>query len=78
MALPTGPLDEPQYRMWYSSQENCDVVFSRQDLSGVEGNWLAYLDPWKTFVVPLSNLAPSHTILYCSRLWQECYLVRGL
>jgi hypothetical protein len=50
MALPTGPLDEPQYRMWYSSQENCNVVLSRQDLSGVEGNWLASLDPWKTFV----------------------------
>jgi chromosome segregation ATPase len=49
MALATGPLDEPQYRMWYSSQENCHVVFSRQDLSGVEGNWLASLGPRKTF-----------------------------
>jgi hypothetical protein len=27
MALPTGPLDEPQHRMWYSSEENGDLVF---------------------------------------------------
>ena len=26
MALPTGPLDEPQHRMWYSSQENRNLV----------------------------------------------------
>ena len=26
MALPTGPLDEPQHRMWYSSQETRKLV----------------------------------------------------
>ena len=50
MALPTGPLDEPQHRMWYSSQENSNLVFSRQHLSGVEVNRIASLDPRKTFV----------------------------
>jgi ABC-type branched-subunit amino acid transport system ATPase component len=80
MALPTGPLDEPQHRMWYSSQENGNLVFSRQHLSGVEVNRIASLDPRKTFVIvlrPLSNLTPSDNILYCSWLGQKRYLVRG-
>jgi hypothetical protein len=50
MALPTGPLDEPQHRMWYSSQENCNLVFSRQHLSGVEINRITSLDPRKACV----------------------------
>ena len=49
MAFLAGPIDEPQYRMWYSSQENSNLVFSRQHLSGVEVNGFASLDPRKTF-----------------------------
>ena len=29
MALLARPVDKPQYRMWYSSQENSDLVFSK-------------------------------------------------
>src|SRR6266852_8602358 len=50
MAFPTGPLNEPQHRLWYSSQESGNVVLPRRDLPGVEVNRLVALGPWKTFV----------------------------
>ena len=49
MALSTGSLNEPQHRMWHSSQKNSDVVFGRQPLSGVEVYGAASLGPRKTF-----------------------------
>ena len=52
MALPSGPLDELQHRMRHSSQENGNVVLSRQHLSRVEVNRIASLDSRKTFVTP--------------------------
>ena len=51
MAFPTGSLYEPQYRMWYSSQERSNLVLSRQHLSGLEINRIASLGPRKTFAM---------------------------
>ena len=56
MALPSRPLDELQHRMWHWSQENGNLVFSRQHLSGVEVNRIASLDSRKTFVTSSCQL----------------------
>ena len=77
MALPTGPLNEPQHRMWYTSQENGNLVLSGQHLSGVEVNRIASLDPRKTFALSSFQLDSSDNILYCSWLGQKRYLVCG-
>ena len=56
MALPSGPLNEPQHRMWYSSQENSGLVLSRQHLPGVEVIGIVSLGPRKTFAPPSFQL----------------------
>ena len=59
MAFPTGSLDEPQHRMWYSSQERSNLVLSRQHLSGLEIIRIASLGPWKTFASSSLQLGPT-------------------
>ena len=51
MALPTGPIKEPQHRVWYSSQENSKLVFPRRNISRMEVNRFTSLAPRKTFVL---------------------------
>jgi hypothetical protein len=51
MAFPTRSFDDPQYCMWYSSQERSSLVFSRQHLSGLEIIRIPSLDPRKTFAL---------------------------
>ena len=52
MALATGSIYKPQYRVQRPSQGNGEMVFRGNDVSGMEVNRfrVAALDSWKTCV----------------------------